>query len=913
MLTEVIPKAQVLPISPALLAIHGYTMFTNFDPAEARLGASGYRGIAMFVSDKLNASTVKFNCVFHEQLWISIRLNGSDSLLMGCVYRSPSGNNVTSTALLADLLREVCSKEPTHLLVAGDFNIPHIDWEINFSAAHEHHHSHILLQAIADCFLFQHVRSPTRFRHGESPNILDLILSNDESLIQKLSYHPGLGSSDHVILRFQISCAAKVTPTLTKKRNFGRADFDALNQRILREDWNEMIALDVNESYKFFMDTLKKHTDHCVPLHRVKPRKKNLYMTSQALNLKKRKKMLWSKYIQSKDVIDLARFKRCRNQLRGLTRRLRKEFEKDVAKRIKKDPKQFWNYSRSRMKTRSGVGELLDERGRKAEDDKAKAQLLNDFFSSVFTRENMISIPEPARIFEGTELVSITITDDMVKGRLERLKPTSSPGPDDIHPRILKETAASLSGPLADIFRKSLLEGQLPKDWKTASVIPIYKKGDKHKPGNYRPVSLTSVPSKVLESLIRDQIMDHLTSTGQLSPHQHGFRARRSCVTQLLEVMEDWTKAIEDGDPVDALYLDFRKAFDSVPHERLLKKVSACGISGEVLNWIRAFLTERQQRVVVNGSSSPWSPVTSGVPQGSVLGPTLFILYINDMPGTVTSTVKIFADDTKIYRPVRTQEDRQQLQTELDAVSDWSLKWQMPFNADKCTVLHVGSRNPKSSYVLDGLQLKETDTERDLGILVDTELKFRKQAASAVAKASQILALIRRSFLAIDCETLPLLFKTLVRPHLEYGCSIWGPFFKEDQKAVERVQRRATRLVPELKRLPYPERLRILDLHSLYYRRRRGDMIRTYQIIHADLDLQPDDFFSPATYASTRGHAWKLRKEQARLRVRRDCFSVRVLNDWNALPPDVVQAKSLNQFKSRLDAHWAGIRFHIPD
>ena len=196
---------------------------------------------------------------------------------------------------------------------------------------------------------------------------------------------------------------------------------------------------------------------------------------------------------------------------------------------------------------------------------------------------------------------------------------------------------------------------------------------------------------------------------------------------------------------------------------------------------------------------------------------------------------------------------------------------------------------------------------------MDSGLKFRKQAASAVAKATQILAVIRRTFQAIDCVTLPLLFKTLVRPHLEYGGCIWGPFSKADQKAVERVQRRATKLVPELRHKPYPERLRLLDMPSLYHRRRRGDMIKTYQILHAELDLQSDSFFTPARYSRTRGHRLKLSKEQAKSRVRRHCFSVRVINDWNALPSEVVLASSLNQFKSRLGPilpRWG--RGHVP-
>ena len=186
-------------------------------------------------------------------------------------------------------------------------------------------------------------------------------------------------------------------------------------------------------------------------------------------------------------------------------------------------------------------------------------------------------------------------------------------------------------------------------------VVPVHKKGSKQTPGNYRPISLTSIPCKIMESLIRDELMEFLSLTGQLSRHQHGFRPRRSCSSQLLEVLEDWCKIIEQGDPVDVVYLDFRKAFDAVPHSRLLRKLHGYGVAGKLLRWIEAFLSGRKQKVVVNGSHSDLVPVKSGVPQGSVLGPLLFLLYVNDIPSVVDCTAKMFADDTKVYSSVSMQ------------------------------------------------------------------------------------------------------------------------------------------------------------------------------------------------------------------------------------------------------------------
>ena len=309
--------------------------------------------------------------------------------------------------------------------------------------------------------------------------------------------------------------------------------------------------------------------------------------------------------------------------------------------------------------------------------------------------------------------------------------------------------------------------GRLSADWKAGEVIPIYKKGDRQNPASYRPVSLTAVPSKVLESIVRDNLLNHLTEAGLLSEAQHGFLPGRSCTSQLLEVMEDWSAAVENGEQVDVVYLDFAKAFDSVPHLRLISKLHTYGIRGKLLKWIAAFLLGRRQRVVIEGSKSDWKPVTSGIPQGSVLGPTLFTLFVNDMPQQVSGCIKLFADDTKLYRRVSGKDGA--LQTDIDALVTWSKKWLLPFNENKCRVMHIGGSNSEHSYLLNGTALGKVREEKDLGIIIDDQLKFHQQTAAAISKASQMLAVVRRSFATLDEFTLPLLYKSMVRPFLEYG------------------------------------------------------------------------------------------------------------------------------------------------
>ena len=483
-----------------------------------------------------------------------------------------------------------------------------------------------------------------------------------------------------------------------------------------------------------------------------------------------------------------------------------------------------------------------------------------------------------------------------------------APGPDGLHPRSLKELAPRIASPLAHVFRKCLHSSAVPLEWRLATIIPVFKKGKRNQESNYRPISLTSVVCKVMVAIVKDKIMFHLQSNDLLSPHQHGFRPARSCTSQLLEVLDSWTQAIEEGKPVDAIYLDFSKAFDSVPHARLLTKIQAHGIEGMVLQWLMAFLADRTQRVLFEGALSDSSAVKSGVPQGSVLGPLLFLLYINDMPDQLRSTVKIFADDSKLFGSVATSQDREYIQEDLQKLGKWSLKWQLPFNVNKCKVLHLGSCNASADYTLLGQTLIVTEKEKDLGIMVDGTLNFHSQTATAVANANKLLGIVRRSFARLCKTTLPLLFKTLIRPHLEYGNCVWGPSSRGDQKQLEKVQRRATKLVPELREKPYSQRLRELSLPSLTYRRQRGDMITIYQIFHGSLDVQPG-LLQLSRNKTTRGHHLKLHKPRVRTRARRNFLSVRAVNSWNSLPAHVVSAPSVNSFKSRLDSHWESKHF----
>ena len=265
------------------------------------------------------------------------------------------------------------------------------------------------------------------------------------------------------------------------------------------------------------------------------------------------------------------------------------------------------------------------------------------------------------------------------------------------------------------MFNLSLQEGIVPLEWKEANIIPLFKKGSRNKSVNYRPVSLTSVICKVLETIIRDHMMDFLIKHKLINPSHHGFLKARSCLTNWLCLFEEITKWVDEGSPVDVIYLDFQKAFDKVPHQRLILKLKSHGMGNSIINWIEQWLNDRRQRVVVDGEVSSWKPVLSGVPQGSVLGPILFLVYINDLEEGVTGNILKFADDTKLFRKTKEIGDKQNVQDAIDKLVRWSEKWQMLFNFGKCKCLHIGPGNTGKNYEMGGTILSKTVKEKTYG------------------------------------------------------------------------------------------------------------------------------------------------------------------------------------------------------
>ena len=416
-----------------------------------------------------------------------------------------------------------------------------------------------------------------------------------------------------------------------------------MREYLAKIDWNKTLK---NKTATECWDILKSEidcvVDTFVPLKKMGKRSKKKHLSKEAIRKIKYKQMMWKRYRHTGSEDDYSIYKEALNQATAEIINSKRSYEQKITFNIKHDSKSFYAYVRSKQKVQDKVGPLEGSDGNIITEGFLMALNLNEYFSS----ERKVLVYYQYLRLGGREfdyLGQLSVTPTMVAKKIRDIKDNNSPGVGGIPPKLLLEIVEQISIPLATVFNLSLEEGIVPLEWKEANIIPLFKKGSRNKSDNYRPVSLTSVICKLLERLIKDHVVDFLVKNKLINPFQHGFLKARSCLTNMLCFLEDVTKWVDEGSPVNIIYLDLKKAFDKVPHQRLLLKLKAHGIGNGMINWIEKWLIDRRQRVVVDGEVSNWKSVLSGVPQGSVLGPILFLIYINDLDDDITSKVLKFA------------------------------------------------------------------------------------------------------------------------------------------------------------------------------------------------------------------------------------------------------------------------------
>jgi hypothetical protein len=872
-----------------LLNIDGYTFQTDLrmDRSDTTNGIGG--GLAVYTVNGLNIVACDRAVDFNQYCKFKLQCD-NDSVYFYLMYRPPAGG-ISSKEQICEILRRL----EKNSICIGDFNLPDIDW---FSGTADSRGSNEVLEAAVTAGLTQMVEFPTHTRG----NTLDLILTNMPERLDNVRDEGRLGKSDHVILSCEVT-AKKDSREKIKVKNWSRADWNGIRDGIRKTVWPTMAdGCTAEEAWQLLRGKLDELVSQHVPEREFKERRAD-WMTTEILQLIRKKRRLWKKAKVGQSV---AEYEEVSKEVSSKIRAAKRRMERKLAVDRTGNKKPFYNYVRKKTSGRTGIGPLQAADGQTIQDPEGMAEELNKCFSEVFTREDCTNIPAPKQHRVRTRLTNTFITAQKVRKQIQKLKPTGAAGPDGISTRLLQACKDEISPVLATICRKSLRDGAVPAEWKTANVVPIFKKGSKKVPGNYRPISLTCICCKIMESVLKEDICLHLKRNKIITGSQHGFTKGRSCTTNLLEFMEKVTKAADEGKSIDIIYLDFAKAFDKVPIRRLIAKLSGMGISGNVLRWISDWLTDRKQRVVVNGKYSSWRQVLSGVPQGSVLGPVLFSIFINDLDeaATLRQFVKKFADDTKLGQIINGVEDINELQQTLNRLCEWAARWGMAFNVLKCHVMHVGRDNPRADYTMHGQKLAKTEMERDVGVTVSRDLKQAEQCKKAAQTAGAVLGQIQRAFHYRDRITYMNLYKQYVRPHLEFAAPAWSPWNRGDVQCIEKVQERAVRAVSGLRGRTYSEKLKELGLPTLEERRKEADMLQVYKILHDGESDYSDQWFEKMENGrqTRRTAGTVLRPPRAAHNFRRGFFSCRVADTWNGLPQHVKEAGNAGQFKSRYRA-----------
>ena len=884
-------------IDDSYLWIEGYNLVERKDRRDTAGGRGG--GILVYAREVI-AWKEEEEVDFNQYVTICVkRKNGV--LKIRVIYRSPNSSK-SNDEKLCGWIKQIRDKT----LIVGDLNFPGIDWANGSTTAK----GRAFYEACEDAFLQQHVEVPTH----KDGNILDLVLSNEIGMVRDVDMMGRIGASDHECMMISIDTDAVWELKGETRRAFEKADWDAI-RRDMDKEW-EVLLMDksAEEMWTVFRDMVETTINEHVPMVKKRKGGEPKWLNWEIKRLIREKKKAWDRWKITKKEEDKEQYKVAERKVKGEIRRRKNGLERRIAKESKSNPKAFFSYVNRAKKTRGKIGPLKDEQGNIIIEPSAQAEYMNRYYATVFTR-NDGELPTKEDITE-ERLEDIEITEGKVEAIIESLRVCAATGPDGIGNRTIKELKAQMVKPLTMIFRKSLDDGEVPDDWKVSNIAPIFKKGSRTEPKNYRPVNLTSNVCKIMEKLVKVDLEAHLEKS-VLKNSQHGFRRGRSPTTNMVEFLEVTTKWLDDGKSFDVVFFDFSKAFDKVCHRRLPVKLHAAGVRGKIKAWICEWLSGRRQRVVVDGNKSEWVDVDSSVPQGTVLGGTLFNLYVDDIDDPIDiieALLRKFADDTKMARIVEEEVDAEKLQSEIDGLVEWARRWAMSFNVEKCKVMHIGRKNRRFEYTMEGVKMGVAEEEKDLGVWMESTMKPTRQCEAAAKQANSVLGLITKSFHYRSAKTLVPLYKTFVRPKLDYAAAVWSPWMEKDIEMLEKVQKRLVRMISDTNGESHEERLKSVGLTSLKDRRKRGDAIETFKTLRGFNRVEKDSWFSiqrgdeRATRANTevgddgekrRGDV--LVKQKANLEIRRNFFTQRAERTWNALPGWVQEQQTVNGFKSAYD------------
>ena len=790
------------------------------------------------------------------------------------------------------------------VLIFGDLNLPHIDWSIPSSTTAGYKCHDYFLDFCTSHSLSQMIDFPTH----DKGNILDLLLCNytaKDILINTKNTAPPW-TTDHFLISAKLSlnnCDFNKSSVKTcSYPDFKKANYEKISEVLLNTNWEFLNTTDsIQVIYDQFCSVLNTVIKNHVPLIPVRP-KKGTKQPKYIRQLLSRKHLLYKK--SKTDINYKSAYKQASKDYDSAVNRRHDNFESKLCENP--NSKKLYGFVNTKLKSKHSIPPIENEDQTLIFSDVEKANLFNCAFQKFFTVDNNAHfvVPPPKHYMPIFEI----LPEDIRKACL-KMKKKLTRTPEGIPTFFLTKTIDSLLYPLTIIFNISLSHSVIPSQWKNAFIVPVFKKGDRSKFGNYRPISLTSSISRLFEAIILQKLMTYTQNHNLLSSSQFGFLPNRSSCSNILSSIHSWIASYSTSKCTSVLYTDIKKAFDSVNHRFLVHVLLSFGLNVQVVNWIKNFLSDRQQQVCLNNSISSPLPVLSGVPQGSVIGPFLFLLFIDGITSTTLSSpnvnIRLFADDSKFFST-----EPRDLQSTINESDEWLSNRQLQLAPQKCAILKIkkSSVSETSQFQIKNQCVEEVSSIKDLGILVSKDLNWSNHIDSICHTASITCYQLKKSVKTKNIWTWLKIFTTYVRPKLEYCTPVWSPYLDKHIDKIEKIQRSFTKFAFKRCGIPfnsYEDRLAKISYLTLEQRRTFFDLVLMYKMINNISDLNFLDYFSlTQSNYNLRSHPLQI---MPKLRFKNpqwlNSFFGRIPSLWNNLPTKLVKSPSLFSFKHSLKAH----------
>lgn len=885
-------------------------LITNFQTPfrNDRRGRPG-GGVIVYVRDSLSCKRrTDLELRGIEAVWLELTLK-SKKILVGGYYRPPN-SNLAYFNLLEESIDRAYNTNIIDIFVLGDFNY-------NMTG-----NSNNKMKDLIQQYNFkQLITEPTHFTENSS-SLIDLILArntsnvltsgvSDSFLPEQTRYHCPVV----VLLKF-------LRPSFKSYKrhiwSYNLADYELFRTIITAQNLVDIVKSneDINENVRHLTESISSAAKQSIPNKTVTVRPaEHPWITCKIKNHIRKRKRYYRKFKQTSNQLFWEKYKTLRN---GIVSEIRKSktnyFEKldGILSAGKANEKLFWKTAKQVLnldKTSSNIPTLIMNHEH-AEDDANKAKMLNNFFiSQSEVDDTNKTLPYIARAENSLDFIVISTQD--VKDVLLNLNINKACGPDLLSPRLLKEGADILAEPLAFVFNQSLRQCYFPGLWKEANVSPIHKKDDKSLPTNYRPISLLSQMGKTMERCVHKRLYNYVMEYDQITPLQSGFRHGDSTNFQLLHTYHTFCKAVDSGKEVRAVFCDISKAFDRVWHKGLLHKLSGIGCSDHICKWFSSYLSGRRQRVVINGETSDWASIYAGVPQGSILGPLLFLIYINDIVKHIGSSIRLFADDTSLYIVVESPDTAAGvINADLSTISKWAEDWLVKFNAEKTISVLISRKLTPVQHpplYMDGSILVERDSHKHLGLTLSSSCSWTEHIDNISKKAWTRLNLLRSLKFRIGRQSLEQMYISFILPLLEYCDSVWDNASTESKKKIDTIHIEAARIITGATKLcSIPKLLSELGWDTLQSRRNKHKLVTFYKIMHGLAPNYLFDLVPPLVQENTNynlRNANNIQLFASNTNLFYHSFFPSSVRAWNSLAEELKQASSVEAFKNLLNRH----------